>query len=125
MKSKPAAGGCLCGAARYEIKVGGRKLVGSAQRRLFYNGSEVVLQHGSILLGPFHRRIVEFLKLGDETRRLWLRQELMEKTTDLRAVLRPTISFNDVADAVRLGFQRSWDIDFDPVAINHHTLVPL
>jgi lipoate-protein ligase A len=46
---------CFSSTGRYEIKYNSRKLVGSAQRRYAVgDGEEVVLQHGSILIGPEH-----------------------------------------------------------------------
>ena len=43
---------CFSSTGRYEIKCHGKKLVGSAQRRYAAaHGEEVVLQHGSILIG--------------------------------------------------------------------------
>lgn len=49
---------CFLSTSRYEITCRGRKVVGSAQRR-FRN---VFLQHGSILTGSGHERIVEYVK---------------------------------------------------------------
>ncbi len=48
---------CLASVSRYEITVRGKKIVGSAQRRM----GSVFLQHGSILLGPGSLRIVKYL----------------------------------------------------------------
>jgi lipoate-protein ligase A len=52
--------------------------VGSAQRR----SDGAMLQHGSILIGPFHRRIVNYLKLTPEQRHQ-MEKVLIEKTTEL------------------------------------------
>lgn len=52
-----AAAPCFASTARHEIVLGGRKLVGSAQRR----GALALLQQGSILLGPAHRRLSLYL----------------------------------------------------------------
>ena len=56
-----AAGGaappCFASTARHEIVLEGRKLVGSAQRRT----ARALLQQGSILLGPGHLRLADFL----------------------------------------------------------------
>ncbi len=119
----PAGVACFSSSARYEIKVRGQKLVGSAQRRYFYSGREVVLQHGSILLGPDHLRIPDFLSQKSEERRMMLKQELAEKTTDLKTVLGLPIRFDDVADVVRKGFEESWRIVFESVLQPHHHTV--
>jgi lipoyl(octanoyl) transferase len=106
-----SAAACFSSTGRYEIKCHGKKLVGSAQRRYAAgDGEEVVLQHGSILIGPSHKRMVEFLKLPFKNARDVLRQELDEKTTELSAVLYREIVFEEVAEAVLFGFQKAWSI---------------
>ncbi len=107
---------CFASAARYEIHIAGRKLVGSAQRRFSRpNGEEVVLQHGSILLGPDHLRIVDFLKDLDDTRRENLRRELREKTVDLSTALGRSVRFEEVVPALRSGFEQSWQVQLEGV----------
>jgi lipoate-protein ligase A len=58
-ESREEARGMLCfkSAGQHEIRVGGRKLIGSAQRRT----GGVFLQHGSILAGPGHLRLPGFV----------------------------------------------------------------
>ena len=51
---------CFQSAGRHEIRVGGRKLIGSAQRRT----GGVFLQHGSILTGPAHCALPQYLLPG-------------------------------------------------------------
>ena len=109
----PDSVSCFVSSARHEIKVSGRKLVGSAQRR--YRGRdarEIVLQHGSILIDPSHRAIVRYLAL-DEDRRASMAQLLRERTTDLSEILERTVSFEEVAEAIRKGMERAWEIEFD------------
>ncbi len=106
-----SATACFSSTGRYEIKCCGKKLIGSAQRRYVAgSGGEVVLQHGSILLGPDHKRIVEFLNFHSEKERNMLRGELDERTTDLSVVLNRDISFEEVAEAILQGFQKAWSI---------------
>jgi len=50
---------CFVRTSRWEVCVQGKKIVGSAQRLL--NGA--LLQHGSILCGPDHLRLVQLLRL--------------------------------------------------------------
>jgi lipoate-protein ligase A len=108
---------CFSSTGRYEIKCAGKKLVGSAQRRYANsNGREVVLQHGSILLGSEHKQIVEFLNLPSEEQRAALKHELDEKTTDLSTILNRTIEFDETANAILNGFRKAWSIS--PETIN-------
>jgi lipoate-protein ligase A len=59
-----AAAPCFASTARHEIVIEGRKLVGSAQRRT----SRALLQQGSVLIGPAHLRLVDFLAIPDVNR---------------------------------------------------------
>jgi len=82
-ESLSAARGAVCfaSAGRHEITVGGRKLVGSAQRRL----ADGFLQHGSILTGPGHLDLLACLK-GEEDGPD-ARARLRAATTDLGELL--------------------------------------
>jgi lipoate-protein ligase A len=104
---------CFVSSARNEITVGGKKLVGSAQRRYpAVNGGEVVLQHGSILLGPEHRRLVDYLVLTKDQRE-YLSEQLVLRTTDFQELLGTAMDFDEVAAAVRIGFEKVWNISFE------------
>ena len=107
---------CFASAARYEIQISGRKLVGSAQRRFARaHAEEVVLQHGSILLGSDHLRMVDFLKGLDESQRQTLRNELKQKTVDLSSALGRTVRFEEVVPALKRGFEQAWGVRFQDV----------
>jgi lipoate-protein ligase A len=108
---------CFASAARYEIHVAGRKLVGSAQRRFARpNGEEVVLQHGSILLGPDHLRMVDFLKSLSGDQRERLKTELRTKTVDLSTTLGRRVEYDEVVPALKRGFEEAWHITFETEA---------
>ena len=62
-RDRPAAP-CFASVARHEIVVGSAKLVGSAQRRT----ARAILQQGSVLLGPGHLRLADYLALADGDR---------------------------------------------------------
>jgi len=102
---------CFSSAGRYEIKWNNKKLVGSAQRRYpAGRGDEVVLQHGSVLLGPEHKEIIKYLNLPTEDHRDSLKRELDEKTIDVSTIVHRTVSFAEAADAILLGFKNAWSI---------------
>jgi lipoyl(octanoyl) transferase len=110
---------CFSSTGRYEIKWNGKKLVGSAQRRYATpDGEEVVLQHGSILLGSDHKRMVDFLRLPSESHRTALRDELDMKTTDLSAILQRPVSFEETVESLFYGFQTAWNIEAEQPLIN-------
>jgi lipoate-protein ligase A len=116
---------CYTSTARFEIQHRGKKLVGSAQRRYsFVRGEslgnmsgfdEVVLQHGSVLIGPVHRRLAEFLTLDGKEQAVAVAKELAEKSTELSTVLGRPVEFEEVARCVRSGFEEEWGIDFSDV----------
>jgi lipoate-protein ligase A len=105
---------CFSSSARYEIQIGGRKLVGSAQRRYAgRNGEEIVLQHGSLLLGSDHKRLVDYLNLQNDTDRARLKAEIDAKTIDLSEALNRTVTFDECAEALKTGFEEAWGIKFN------------
>jgi lipoate-protein ligase A len=98
---------CFSSSARYEIEYHGKKLVGSAQRRI----GSTVLQHGSILLGDAHLRLTEYLAV-DETIRERLRQDMIGHTITLNEIARTEISFELLHSRIREGFEKTWQIRF-------------
>ncbi|MBK6766863.1 MAG: hypothetical protein IPG71_11300 [bacterium] len=68
---------CFARTSRWEVAVKGKKLVGSAQRRQ----GDALLQHGSILMGNDHLRIVEYLAVNRPEERDLLRKRLDSKAT--------------------------------------------
>jgi lipoate-protein ligase A len=80
-ESREAARGLVCfrSAGRHEVSVGGKKIIGSAQRRT----GGVFLQHGSILAGPRHLDLPTFFlkDAGPEA------DNLAAVTTDLSQLL--------------------------------------
>ena len=60
----PATIPCFSTSAVYEVEWHGKKIVGSAQHRF----GETLLQHGSILIGDFHKRIIKYLNIDEETK---------------------------------------------------------
>ena len=118
----PSAVACFASVARYEIHVSGRKLVGSAQRRFARpDGKEVVLQHGSILLGEDHRRIVGFLKGMKDSQRDSLKLELAQNTIDLSSALGRRVLFEEVVPLLRWGFEKSGGIEFSNLGMMTET----
>jgi len=100
---------CFSSVVGDEISFKGRKLVGSAQRRYSLpDSTEVVLQHGSILLGPAHLNIVDYLMPMSPAERAFLQSQLRERTTDASTILRRTVELDEMAEALRSGFEQLW-----------------
>ena len=85
---------CFTATGRYEITAGGRKLAGSAQRR----SRGVVLQHGSLLLGPGHRRLPLLLPARDPERRETIARLLNDRTVSVAEMIPDLPSFEEWTD---------------------------
>ncbi len=94
---------CFVSTGRAELLVGGRKLVGSAQRR----HRHAFLQHGSLLVGQAHEELVDVLAAPrrDAALAAAMRAELRRSTTTLAALLGRTPSFDELAQALVAAFQ--------------------
>jgi lipoate-protein ligase A len=97
---------CFSASAKSEIKVKGKKLVGSAQRRF----DNYILQHGSILLGGYHEKLYEFLNVEN---RQHLKNEIELKTTNLKRELKRDVLFEEVCKELEKGFLEEWRINLE------------
>jgi lipoyl(octanoyl) transferase len=93
---------CFVRTSRWEVTAHGRKLVGSAQRKL----TRAVLQHGSILTGDDHLRIVDVLRVKDEAAREALRSRLLAKSTSASAELGRSVEPSALRDVMEQNFIR-------------------
>jgi lipoyl(octanoyl) transferase len=95
---------CFANSAKSEIKFEGKKLVGSAQRKM----ENIILQHGSILCGPLHKKITDYLKLSDEGKEL-LVQEMNKSAVDLESILGKKVDYDKLSDSLSLEFKDYWN----------------
>jgi len=72
---------CFSSTSTYEVVVNGKKLVGSAQKRL----KDSVLQHGSILFGKKHLDLIDYLNVA-EKRKPRLKEMTVNKTITIEDV---------------------------------------
>lgn len=100
---------CFASSAKYEIHYKGKKVVGSAQRRY----GDVVLQHGSILIGEYHKKLPEFLKVDSSDLIEQIKYEIDNRTICLKEVLGREVSFEEVAVALKKGFEIELGIEFE------------
>jgi len=99
---KGEAGGlCFLSSTRYEVTVNGRKLIGSAQRRL--NGA--LLQHGSLLIELEHAAWNALFPQG---------RDLEARATALRLLLGRSPSWEELVEALRAGFEAGAAVTLDP-----------
>jgi lipoate-protein ligase A len=94
----------------YEITVGGRKLMGSAQTR----PAGRVLQHGSLPLYGDIARVARYLMYASEQERAALETHLRERATTLSDTLGRPVSFADAAQAMARGFAEALNVELGP-----------
>jgi len=101
---------CFSSTARWEVKSGGRKLIGSAQRRI----RGAMLQHGSVLLGPEHCRLPSLAPTSEPSR---ARGVLAANSTDLQECAGHPIGFEEAARCLGEGFARSLGVVLEPAEL--------
>jgi len=104
---------CFASLARWEVKCGGRKLIGSAQRR----ARGAVLQHGSLLIGPEHCRLLE-LRPGGGTERVAAARRLEQSSTCLREWAGLRVDFDHLAQCLAEGFRRCLQVELRPSSLS-------
>lgn len=101
---------CFNSAIKNEINFKGKKLVGSAQRKF----GDIVLQHGSILIGSHHKNIVNYLNITGEERIKMLR-EIEDKTECLEHITGKKIDYRNTSEAVFDGFKNTFGLNFKSI----------
>ncbi len=105
-----ASAACFEAPSAYEITVGGKKLIGSAQTR----PAGRVLQHGSLPLAGDIARVTEYLWFASEGDREALAAHLRERATTLSAVLGRDVSFVEAVEAMARGFASALRLTLEP-----------
>jgi lipoyl(octanoyl) transferase len=77
---------CFSSTSTYEVVIGDKKLVGSAQKRL----KESVLQHGSIIVGEKHLELIDLLNINEK-----LKPRFKEITTSKTATIGEVLKISD------------------------------
>jgi lipoate-protein ligase A len=93
----------------YEIVVGGKKLVGSAQSRR----QGWVLQHGTLPLVGDVTRLVDVVVFPDEAGRAAQRAALAERAATVEDALGRAVAFEEAATALAAGFSASLGIHLE------------
>jgi len=94
--------------SHYEITVGGKKLIGSAQVRR----REGILQHGSLPLFGDIAQICDALSYETEAEREEAKEHVRARATTMQEVLGQRIAWEDAADALIAGFRQAFEVDF-------------
>jgi len=113
MNSGPKGPVCFEVPSKYEITVGGKKLIGSAQARR----RDGVLQHGTLPLYGDLTRITEVLNFPDETGRALAAERLAERATTAEIVLGYPLAWNTAAHAFTTAFEAALDLKLTPAEL--------
>ncbi|NLO18447.1 MAG: lipoate--protein ligase family protein [Ignavibacteria bacterium] len=91
-----SAASCFASSARYEIEFEGKKVVGSAQRVF----GDVLLQHGSILLGKGHHLLADLIAVKSEEDRQIIREEIEARSISVSEICRRALSYQECAESI-------------------------
>jgi lipoate-protein ligase A len=103
----PSGSICFASTAKSEIKFKGKKLVGSAQRKL----GSTILQHGSILIGGLHKKLVNYLNVTEEEKTK-LEEEINSKTTEISSIINSDVNIFQLQEKIVAGFEKIFNIEF-------------
>lgn len=96
---------CFAVPAKSEIKYSGKKLVGSAQRKI----GNKLLQHGSIMCGNYHVNLADYLNLTDKEINT-IKNDLINKTTGLETILNYETDYTFLAESIVAGFEMDFAV---------------
>ncbi len=99
---------CFAVSAMNELNYQEKKIVGSAQRKI----GNVILQHGSILSGNFHKRIIDYLNLSDDKLKD-LQNEIEQTTIELKTILGEEINYQLLIEAIKKGFENHFNVKLE------------
>lgn len=100
---------CFAVPAKSELKYQGKKLAGSAQRKL----GKAVLQHGSILCGDFHKKIVDYLIASEEDSRAIL--QMLNSTADIKLITGKDVNYKFLCSSIADGFRSFYNCEITEI----------
>jgi lipoate-protein ligase A len=103
---------CFASSAKYEVEVKGKKLIGSAQR--IYE--KAILQHGSLLMGSEHEKLVEFLKIS-EKQRAQMKKYIQDHTSHIWQYY-PNTTATSLSEQIKEQFLKLFHITFINIELN-------
>lgn len=99
---------CFAVSAKSEINYVGKKLVGSAQRKI----GSLVLQHGSILCGKYHLNLVDYLTVKEDEKERIL-TEIKSTTTEISTIINEDVNYEKLTDSLTAGFEEQFNFDLE------------
>ena len=93
-----------------DIIVDGRKISGNAQTRK----AKTVLQHGTVLTDVDVEKMFSLLKVPNEKIKDKMIADVKQRVTSIKHILEKDIVFEDVANAMKSGFEEEFNIQLVP-----------
>lgn len=104
---------CFSAPSSYEVVVGTKKLIGSAQKR-YRDG---IIQHGSILIDLDLDKLVAVQKFKKPEHRRRMRRFLAQRMTCINEWLPEKVELREVTQAMRTGFQTRFGDALEPAPL--------
>ena len=104
--NNPSGALCFASTAKSEVKYKGKKLIGSAQRKM----NRIILQHGSILCGKKHAELPNYL--SDKSSVDDLINEMGKKTTEIETITKNKIDYSKLKNCIKTQFENDWNLSF-------------
>jgi lipoate-protein ligase A len=104
------AAACFAASSQYELTTGGKKIIGSAQRRK----QGAVLQQGSLPLQDVSQKLFSLLQFADPEQRALAHERYLERATSLSKVLGRQVAFVDIATAFLEGMRSTFQVEMEP-----------
>lgn len=101
---------CFDSPSWYEITVGGKKIIGSAQVRR----EEALLQHGSILLETQAAELFGLLRFSSDSIRARMCNLFESRATGISEALGHPVGTNEVVEAMANGFREALALTLEP-----------
>lgn len=107
---------CFSSPANYEVKVGGRKILGSAQAKR----GKFILQHGSLPISIDREKLYDLFKFRNEEEKLKTIKFSNLMITSIRDELKKNISFDSLCNILAESFKENWQINFKLACLNEY-----
>lgn len=101
----PEGVACFSTPAKSEVKFGGKKVIGSAQKKI----GDKILQHGSILTGDFHKKIIDYLKLNDDMKQK-VAKVIDEQTLTIKDIINDNVDFEKLKSSIVEGVKIEFNL---------------
>jgi lipoate-protein ligase A len=99
-----------CFAPINDITVDDKKISGNAQTRK----NKLVLQHGTILIDVDIEKMFSILNIPNEKIRDKLIADVKDRVTSIRHILGHKVTFNDLTECIKSGFEKEFNIELMP-----------